>query len=33
MTATCEEADTGWILTNLALFIALLLAWLWPTKE
>lgn len=33
MTATSEEADTGWILTNLALFIALLLAWLWPPKE
>lgn len=32
MTTTCEEADTGWVL-NLALFIALIIAWRWPPKE
>jgi hypothetical protein len=33
MTATYDEVDTGWVITNLALFIALLLAWLWPPKK
>lgn len=33
MTATCDEVDTGWVIANLALFIALLLAWIWPPKE
>ena len=33
MTATCDEVDTGWVITNLALFLALLLAWIWPPKD
>jgi len=33
MTDTYEEADMGWIITNLALFICIVLAWLWPPKE
>ncbi len=33
MTDTYEEAYTGWIITNLALFICIVLAWLWPPKE
>jgi len=28
-----KEADTGWIITNLDLFIYIVLAWLWPPKE
>jgi len=33
MTATTDDLSPGELLTDLALFIALILAWLWPPKE
>ncbi len=33
MTATTDDLSPGELLTDLALFIALVLAWLWPPKE
>jgi len=33
MTATTDDLSPGELLTDLALFIALMLAWLWPPKE
>lgn len=28
-----KEADMGWIIINLALFICIVLAWLWPEPK
>jgi len=33
MNTTCDEITPGELLTDLALFIALIIAWLWPPKE
>jgi len=33
MTTTTDDTDTGWILTNLAFLILLIIAWLLPPKE
>lgn len=30
---TCDDINSGELLTDLALFIALIIAWLWPPKE
>lgn len=33
MNTTYDEITSGEILTNLVLFIALIITWLWPPKE
>lgn len=33
MTTTSDDMSPGEFLTDLALFIALIIMWLWPPKE
>lgn len=33
MTTTSDDISPGELLTDLALFIALIITWLWPPKE
>lgn len=33
MTTTCDDITPGELLTDLVLFIALIITWLWPPKE
>lgn len=33
MNTTCDKMTPGELLTDLALFNALIIAWLWPLKE